>query len=316
MRILVTGAAGFIGSNFYKKFKEKYPKSRVIGIDDFSTGRRDAVDKSLILHEGSITDEKLLEKIFSKHRPEYIFHFAAIPRVSYSVEHPLKTAHANICGTVALLEKAKKYKTKRFIMSSSSSVYGGAKKLPTKEAENLPDPKSPYAVDKYADEMFCKLFSQLFKLDTVCLRYFNVFGPGQYGDSPYSTVVSAWLEAVYFPKNKKAFVEGDGSQSRDFCYIDNVVFANMKAMESKRYFGGEAFNIAHGKRTTINEVGKMIEKYTGKKLKLEKRPERKGDARHTHADIKKAEKWFGYKPKVHFEEGLKKTVEWFERRKK
>ena len=174
MRILVTGAAGFIGSNFYKKFKEKYPKSRVIGIDDFSTGRRDAVDKSLILHEGSITDEKLLEKIFSKHRPEYIFHFAAIPRVSYSVEHPLKTAHANICGTVALLEKAKKYKTKRFIMSSSSSVYGGAKKLPTKEAENLPDPKSPYAVDKYADEMFCKLFSQLFKLDSFSSYYSGI----------------------------------------------------------------------------------------------------------------------------------------------
>lgn len=216
--ILVTGCAGFIGSNFVKQFRKKFPKTRIIGIDDFSTGRKDAVDNLITFYQGSILDKKLLERIFSKHKPKYIFHFAALPRVSFSIEHPRHTSEVNIVGTVALLEASKNYGVKRFIYSSSSSVYGGAKKLPTKESENYPDPKSPYAVQKYIGEPFCKIFSKLFDLDTICLRYFNVFGPGQYGDSPYSTVISAWLEALYFPKKKKAFLESDGNQSRDFCW--------------------------------------------------------------------------------------------------
>jgi UDP-glucose 4-epimerase len=270
----------------------------------------------MTFYRGSITDGKILEKIFSKHKPEYIFHFAAIPRVSYSVQNPLQTTNVNIDGTVNLLEKANKYGVKRLILSSSSSVYGGAKKLPTKESENFPDPKSPYAAQKYADEIFCKIFSDLYSIDTVCLRYFNVFGPGQYGDSAYSTVVSAWLESLYFPKNKKAFIEGDGKQSRDFCYVDNVINANILAMKSKKNFKGETFNIAHGERTSVNEVKDLIEKYTNKKIDLEKRPKRIGDVLHTHADVSKAKKWFGYEPYVRFEEGLKKTVKWFENRKK
>ncbi len=316
MNILITGVAGFIGSNFSKEFRNKFPKANIVGIDDFSSGRRENIDKSMVFYEGGIEDSALLERIFKKHKLDYVFHFAAIPRVSYSVEHPLRTAQVNICGTIALLEKAKKYKIKRFILSSSSSVYGGAKKLPTKESENSPDPKSPYAADKYADEIFCKIFSDLFGLDTVCLRYFNVFGPGQYGDSAYSTVVSAWLESIYFPKNKKAFIEGDGKQSRDFCYVDNVVSANIKAMLSKKDFKGQAFNVANGERTVINDVKKMIEKYSKKSINMEKRPARVGDVKHTYADISKAKKWFGYKPLVNFEDGLKKTVEWFETRKK
>ena len=147
------------------------------------------------------------------------------------------------------------------------------------------------------------------------MRYFNVFGPGQYGDSPYSTVVSAWLESVYFPKKKKAFIEGDGNQSRDFCYIDNVVLANILAMESKRKFNGEVLNVAYGSQTKINEVKKLIEKYSDKTLNLEKRPPRLGDVRHTRADISKARKLLGYNPQVDFEEGLKKTIEWFKSRK-
>ena len=313
--ILVTGCAGFIGSNFIKQFRKKFPKAKIIGIDDFSTGRKDVLELSVIFYEGSILDERLLEKIFSKHKPEYVFHFAALPRVSYSVEHPRHTSEVNIVGTVALLEASKNHGVKRFIYSSSSSVYGGAKKLPTKESESFPDPKSPYAVQKYIGEPFCKIFSELFSLDTVCLRYFNVFGPGQYGDSPYSTVVSAWLESVYFPKKKKAFIEGDGNQSRDFCYIDNVVLANILAMESKRKFNGEVLNVAYGSQTKINEVKKLIEKYSDKTLNLEKRPPRLGDVRHTRADISKARKLLGYNPQVDFEEGLKKTIEWFKSRK-
>lgn len=321
--ILITGCAGFIGSNFVKQFRLQFPKTKIIGIDNFSTGRRENIKslqkargiKNFIFYEGSILNEKLLEKIFSKLRPEYVFHFAALPRVSYSVEQPRLTSEANIIGTIALLNAAKKYGARRFIFSSSSSVYGGAKKLPTKESENYPDPKSPYATQKYASELFCKNFSELFGIDTVCLRYFNVFGPGQYGDSPYSTVVSAWLEALYFPNRKKSFIEGDGNQSRDFCYVDNVVRANILAMESRKKFNGGTFNIAHSERTTINKAKELIEKYTGKKLQLEKRPARAGDVRHTHADISKARKWFGYRPKIDFEEGLKKTVAWFQTRK-
>jgi len=313
--ILVTGCAGFIGSNFAKQFRKNFPNTKIIGIDDFSTGRKGAIEPSIIFYHGSILDEVLLEKIFSKHKPEYVFHFAALPRVSYSVEHPRHTSEVNIVGTVALLEASKNHGVKRFIYSSSSSVYGGAKKLPTKESENFPDPKSPYAVQKYIGEPFCKIFSELFRLDTICLRYFNVFGPGQYGNSPYSTVISAWLESLYFPKKKKAFIEGDGNQSRDFCYVDNVVMANILAMKSKQKFGGDVLNIAHGSQTKINDVKKLIEKYTNKKLDLEKRPPRLGDVKHTRADISKAKRLLGYNPQINFEDSLKKTIEWFKSRK-
>jgi nucleoside-diphosphate-sugar epimerase len=312
--ILVTGCACFIGSNLVKTFKKRFPKVRIVGIDDFSTGRKDAVDKGIVFYKGSILDKKLLDKIFKKHKPEYVFHFAALPRVSFSVENPVLTSEVNILGTINLLDFSRKYKVKRFIYSSSSSVYGGAKVIPTKEKENFPDPKSPYAIQKYAGEPFCKIFSELYGLDTVCLRYFNVFGPGQYGDSPYSTVVSAWLESVYFPKSKKAFIEGDGNQSRDFCYIDNVVDANILCMLAKKNLGGVCINIAHGERTNLKEIKKLIERFTSRKINLEKRPSRVGDVRHTLGDIGLAKKLIGYKPKINFIEGLKKTVAWFETR--
>lgn len=309
--ILVTGCAGFIGSNFVKKFKELYPKTKIIGIDNFSTGRRAALDKTITFYNGSITDEKLLDKIFSKHKPQYVFHFAALPRVSYSVEKPAETTYHNIFGTVLLLEKARDYKVKRFIYSSSSAVYGGAKTLPTKESENPVNPISPYGFQKYAGEPFCKIFSELYGLDTVSLRYFNVFGPGQYGDSPYATVISAWLTALYSSKSKRPFLEGDGRQSRDFCYVENVVNANILAMKSPRPLRGETFNIGHGRRTDLLKAKKLIEEYTGKKLDLKKLPPRLGDVRHTHADISKAQKELGYRPRVNFNEGLRKTVEWY-----
>lgn len=314
--ILVTGLAGFIGSNFVKRFKTRYPQTEIVGLDNFSTGRRDALDKSITFYEGSITALSLVDKIFKKHRPEYVFHFAAVPRVSYSVEHPAETTDHNITGTVVLLEKSRDYKIKRFIYSSSSSVYGGAKTLPTKESENSPQPISPYGLQKYVGESFCQIFSNLYGLNTVCLRYFNVFGPGQYGNSAYSTVISAWLTALYFPKQKKCFLEGTGKQSRDFCYVENVIDANILAMEAKGPLKGDVLNIAHGARTTLLEVKRLIEKFSGKKLDLKKRSPRLGDVRHTHADISLARKKIGYTPKIKFADGLQKTVEWFENRKK
>ncbi len=312
--ILVTGCAGFIGSNFVNQFRKPFPGVRVVGIDNFSTGRRDRLPQGIIFYEGSITDLKLLDKIFRKHQPEYVFHFAAVPRVAESVEHPTKTTESNILGTVALLEKSRDYKVKRFIYSSSSSVYGGAKILPTKESENPPNPISPYGLQKYTGEPFCRIFSELFGLDTVSLRYFNVFGPGQYGDSPYSTVISAWLTCLYITGGRP-YLEWDGKQSRDFCYVDNVVDANILAMKSKKRFNGEALNIAHGERTDLLTVKRLIEKYTGKKINLERRLQRLGDVRHTHADIRKAGKWLGYQPKIDFESGLRKTIQWFESQK-
>lgn len=315
--ILVTGCAGFIGSNFTEQFTKQFPKTTIVGIDDLSSGRMDLVSKGVVFYKGSILDDNFLKKVFTKHKPEYVFHFAAIPRVSYSVEHPAETSAVNIVGTVQLLEKAKDYGVKRLVFSSSSAIYGGAKKLPTKEHENAPDPKSPYAMQKYAIEPFCKIFGELYGLDTVCLRYFNVFGPGQYGDSAYSTVISAWLEKMYFPvKGKRPFLEGNGTQSRDFCYVDNVVQANIKAMMMTKKSFGEIFNVANGERTTVLEVKKLIEKYTGRKIDLEKRPGRIGDVKHTHADVSKAKKWFGYTPTIDFETGLKRTIAWFEARKK
>ncbi len=312
--IFVTGCAGFIGSNFVKEFKIQYPKTKIVGIDNFSTGRREALNKNIVFYEGSITDEKLLETIFHKHKIEYVFHFAALPSVPFSVKYPAKTAEANILGTINLLEKSKEYKIKRFIFSSSSSVYGGAKKMPTKESENAPNPQSPYALQKLNDEQFCKMFSNLFNLETVCLRYFNVFGPGQYGGSAYSTVISAWLESLYFPDQKKAFIEGDGKKTRDLCYVKNVVEANICAMKTTKKMSGDVFNIAEGRRIKILDVYKLIEKYTNKKLLLKKLPDRIGDVRHTHADISKAKKYLGYSPKYSFEKGLIEMISWFNER--
>ncbi|MBN2585385.1 NAD-dependent epimerase/dehydratase family protein [Patescibacteria group bacterium] len=313
--ILVTGCAGFIGGHFVQQFKKRFPKTKIVGIDDLSTGRKDMLDSSTIFYKGSILDEKLIKNIFSKHKIEYVFHFAAVARVFDTIERPRYTSEVNIIGTVALLEASKNHRVKRFIYSSSSLVYGNDTKLPMKESENVFDPKYPYSIQKYVGEPFCKIFSELFGLETVCLRYFTVFGPKQYGDSPYSTVICAWLESLYFPKNKKAFITGDGNQSRDFCHVNNVVWANILAMESKKHFQGEVFNVGSGIRIKLNDVKRLIAKYTGKRLQPEKRPPRVGDVRHTCADITKARRVLGYKPIVNFDEGLKQTIRWFESRK-
>lgn len=316
MTILITGVAGFIGSNFARQFRKGFKESKIIGIDDFSGGRKDALTDDITFYEGSVTDSKLLEQIFSENKIDYVFHFAALPRVSYSVEKPVDTTHINITGTVSLLTAAKDHGVKRFMLSSSSAIYGDAEILPTKEIENTPNPQSPYAAQKLCGEIFCKLFSDLYNLDTVCLRYFNVFGPGQYGDSAYSTVISAWLEALYFPKKNLPFIEGDGEQSRDLSFVDNIISANILAMQSERQFVGEVFNIADGEKFTLNEIKDLIEKYSGRTLDLEKRDARLGDVLHTHADINKAREWFGYEPKVNFIDGLKQTISWFEGRSK
>lgn len=313
--ILVTGCAGFIGSSFVDYVIANHPHIKIVGVDNLSTGRRSAINKAIDFFEGSILDEDFLRQIFNQHNIEYVFHFAALPRISFSVNNPVLTTRTNVEGTVSLLTVAKDYQVKRVVFSSSSSIYGGADRMPTTETENPANPKSPYAVQKYAGELMCRVYSNIFDLDTVCLRYFTVFGPGQYGDSPYSTVISAWLESLYYPEVKKGFIEGDGEQSRDFCYVDNVVRANLLAMEAPGKLNGMVLNIAHGEQTSLNKARKLIEKYSKQRLSLEQRPPRLGDVRHTYADISLAKKIIGYEPNVNFEEGIKRTVEWFENRR-
>ena len=310
--ILVTGCAGFIGSNFTTVFAKKFPSVEIVGLDDMSSGRSENISNNIRFYKGSICDNSLLDSIFKKHKPSYVFHFAAMPRVSYSMEKPAETSRTNIEGTALLLEKCREYKIKRLIFSSSSAIYGLAKNLPTNEADNKPNPVSPYAVQKLAGEHLCDIASKFYGFDTVSLRYFNVFGPRQHGDSAYSTVISAWLTGLYFPSKKKAFIEGTGKQSRDFVFVENVVEANILAMQSKKDFKGAIINIGDGKIVNLLQVKKLIEKLTHKVLLLEKRPTRAGDVLHTHADITRAKKLLKYKPIVPFEDGVKKTVAWFE----
>lgn len=313
--ILVTGCAGFIGSNFVRQCRIQFPEITIVGIDDLSTGRREAIDPSIIFYEGSILDAEFVERVFAAHGPEYVFHFAALPRISFSVQFPRQTTETNVLGTVTLLETARRHGVKRFIYSSSSSVYGGAEVLPMREDTHPSNPKSPYAAQKYASEINCRIYSEIHGMDTVSLRYFTVFGPGQFGDSPYSTVIAAWLESLYFPDKKAGFLEGDGEQSRDFCYIDNVVQANVKAMQSDRRFDGLMMNIAYGQQTSMNQLRTRLEELTGKKIPLEPRPARPGDVRHTLADITRARTLLGYAPEVDVDEGLRRTIAWFESRK-
>ena len=312
--IVVTGCAGFIASSFIEAFRTKYPEALIVGIDNFATGRKDRVHTGITFYEASICDESRMEEIFARHKPEYVFHFAALPRVAYSVEHPAQTTFVNSYGTALLLEKARDHGTKRFIYSSSSSVYGPTEQLPTSEAGSAPNPVSPYALQKYSGEPLLRMASDLYSIDAVSLRYFNVFGPWQYGDSAYSNVISAWLTGMYFPATKKAFIEGDGLQSKDYCYIDNVVLGNMLAMEHPEPLKGEVFNIANQEKTSLLDIKKLLEEYSGKVLELEQRPPRPGDVRFSLGDVSKAKRVLGYEVKVDFKEGVKKTITWFESR--
>jgi nucleoside-diphosphate-sugar epimerase len=239
---------------------------------------------------------------------DVIFHQAALPRVSFSVKHPYETTIANIAKTVALFDAAKGH-VKRIVNASSSAVYGGADKLPTKESENRKNPKSPYAWQKSAIEDYSKICWDLYRLDIVNLRYFNAFGPGQYGNSPYSTAVSAWCYAIKNGLDCRS--DGDGEQSRDMCYVDNIVSANILAANADGHFAGLPYNIACGDRVSNNEILGYLKQKFGNRVKIKHAPERPGDVKHTQADISYAITNFGYQPRVKFWEGLEKTIEWW-----
>jgi len=326
-KALVTGGCGFIGSNLTKELVKQGWQVDVV--DDMSNGHLELLedlnirmimngsfytaymmqnverkqDEVLIIQD-DFADDNVLSGVYQGVY-DVIFHQAAVPRVSYSVEQPWHTTDVNISKTVKLFE-ASRGSVSRIVWASSSSVYGGAENLPTKETEPN-NPKSPYAWQKSAIEDFAKQCWDLYQLDIVCLRYFNVFGPGQYGDSPYSTAVSAWCHAA--KNNLECRSDGTGRQSRDMCYIDNIVSANILAANAKDSFSGECYNIACGDRVTNNEILNYFVHHF--KVKIKNAPFRQGDVMHTQADISKAKNDFGYEPLVRFWDGLEQTVKWW-----
>ena len=306
MKVLVTGGAGFIGSNLVERLIREGMTVRVL--DNFSTGRQEnleTVASRIELIEGDICDFGVIRE--AMRGVEVVFHEAALCSVARSVENPQKTNTVNIDGTLNVLVAARDEKIRRVVYASSSSVYGNNPTLPKQETQT-PAPASPYAVTKLAGELYCRTFYQLFGLETIALRYFNVFGPRQVRDSPYAAVMPKFIHALM--RGEPPIIFGDGNQSRDFSYIDNVVEANILAMKAKTGFG-EAFNIACGQRTTVTQVANQLTQLLGVKVQPIHRESRPGDVRHSLADIAKAEKLLGYRPCTDFPVGLGYTVEWY-----
>ena len=306
--VLVTGGAGFIGSNLTEALLQRGHFVRVL--DDFSTGKRENLifDKAYPSPEvikGDIRDFSACRKAMN--RIEYVFHQAALPSVQRSIEDPETSNAINVGGTLNILLAAREEKVKRVIYASSSSVYGDTPTLP-KHEEMPPNPLSPYALQKYIGEQYCRLFYQLYGLDTISLRYFNIFGPKQDPNSLYSAVIPKFIDALL--QGRPPIIFGDGEQSRDFTYIENVVQANLLAM-SAEHLHGEAINIACGKRISLNQLLNVLKEILGSKLSPIYQEPRQGDVKHSLADIFKGKEILNYEPTVGIEIGLEKTVDFF-----
>lgn len=304
---LVTGGAGFIGSHIAAALMAQGARVRVL--DDLSTGHRENIEEiggDLEFIEGSVADEQLLNKVLEN--VEVVFHEAAIPSVPRSVEAPKQTHIASVDGTFSLLVAARDRGVRRVVYAASSSAYGDQPTLPKAE-QMLPDPLSPYAVAKLVGEYYCQVFTRVYGLETVSLRYFNVFGPRQDPGSQYSGVVSRFISVLL--SGEQPVIYGDGEQSRDFTYIDNVVFANLQAASAKDA-SGKVINVANGERITLNELLSEVKDLTGKQdVTAEYREPRVGDVRHSLADITLAQQYLGYESKVGLREGLQRTIDWW-----
>lgn len=303
-RYLVTGGAGFIGSHIAEELVERGHKVRIV--DNFLTGKRENIASFLDkieLIEGDIRDFSLCKR--ASDRVDFVLHQAALPSVSRSIEDPLMTNEINVKGTLNLLLASRDAGVKKFVFASSSSVYGNDPRLPKKEGEEGA-PLSPYAISKLVGEMYCQVFSQIYSLSTVCLRYFNIFGPRQDPYSQYSAVIPNFINKMV--KEESPTIFGDGEQSRDFTYVANVVEANKLAVEAKDV-SGEILNIACGERTTVNSLVIEINQVLKKDIKAIYDKPRPGDVMHSYADISEAENVLKYKPLVSFTEGLKRTIQ-------
>src|ERR1700691_4349374 len=307
-KYLVTGAAGFIGSSLVRALLKRGDEVR--GVDNFETGKRENLAEVLSridFHEASILDLDAMHKACEG--IDYVLHEAAIPSVPRSVLDPVASNRANIDGTVNVLVAARDAKVKRVVFAASSSAYGDTPTLPKHESMN-PDPISPYAVAKLASERYMISFYRCYGLETVSLRYFNIFGPRQDPSSPYSGVLAKF--SMQMLRGEQPTIFGDGEQSRDFTYIDNAVEANLLACQAPtEQVAGKVFNVATGRRVTLNETFKLLQTLTSYSGSPIHGAERGGDIKHSLADISSAEKHLGYKPKVSFEDGLKQTVDWY-----
>ena len=320
---LVTGVAGFIGSNLLEHLLQLNQK--VVGLDNFATGHQRNLDevKGLVTSEqwqgfsfieGDIRNYQDCEKAVTNDGSavDYVLHQAALGSVPRSIADPLTTNAANITGFLNMLQASKEAKVKSFTYAASSSTYGDHAALPKVE-ENIGNPLSPYAVTKYVNELYAGVYAKTYGFKTIGLRYFNVFGKRQDPNGPYAAVIPKWINSVM--KGENVFINGDGKTSRDFCFIENVIQINLLAATSSTEAKDKVYNVALGDRTTLNDLVEKILKNT--KVQIESktniihREARKGDVRHSQANISKAIEFLGYYPKYKIEQGLKETIKWY-----
>lgn len=312
MKILVTGGAGFIGSNIVENLLQDERVELVRVVDDFSNGYRKNVDEftgnpKYDFMYGDICDYNFCLKATAG--INRITHQAALGSVPRSIENPMRTNEVNVGGTVNILQAAHQQGVDRVVLACSSSTYGDSPELPKVE-ERIGNPLSPYAVSKLTVELYADVFHKTYGLDFIGLRYFNIFGPRQNPDNPYAAVIPIFCKA--FINDVRPIINGDGLTSRDFTFVDNAVQANERALftESEAALN-QTYNVACGDQVTLNEMVQALQKITKKNIQAEYGPERNGDVRHSRADISKIMNLLGYDPKVRFEEGLKKVLQWY-----
>ncbi len=306
MRYLVTGGAGFIGSNTVDELVRR--GHGVVVLDDLSAGKEEnlaEVRNKITFVKGSITDLETVQK--ACHQADYVIHLAARTSVPRSVKDPVDTNRINVDGTLNVLVAARDNKVKRVVFAASSSAYGETPTLPKKETMQS-QPISPYGVSKYVGELYAQTFGRCYGLENVCLRYFNIFGPRQDPDSPYSGVLSRFAAA--FLDNAQPTIYGDGEQTRDFTFVDNAVQANLLACEAPAV-SGEVFNVGIGKSISLNQTLELFRRISGKEITANYEAPRDGDIRDSLADISRATELLGYEPSVLFEDGLRRTYDWY-----
>jgi nucleoside-diphosphate-sugar epimerase len=306
MRYLITGGAGFIGSNTVDELVRR--SHSVVVLDDLSAGKEEnlaEIRNKITFMKGSITDLDVVRKAMQE--ADYVIHLAARTSVPRSVKDPIETNRINVDGTLNVLCAARDAKVKRVVLAASSSAYGETPTLPKVETMQ-PAPISPYGVSKYVGELYAYAFGKCYGLDTVALRYFNIFGPRQDPSSPYSGVLAKFCTA--FLEGSVPVVFGDGTQSRDFTFVSNAVAANLLACEAPSV-AGKVFNIGTGSRISLNHVLESLNKISGQKIAAQYDPPRDGDIRDSQADISQACDSLGYTPEVSFEDGLARTYEWY-----
>jgi len=306
---LVTGGGGFIGSNIVRTLVAAGRKVRVL--DNFSTGRPEnllGIRKAIDLVEGDIRDADTLRR--AARGVQFIIHTAALPSVVRSVKDPLATNSVNVCGTLKVLQAARSARVERVVFSSSSSIYGNTKTLPKRE-DMTPCPMSPYALSKLAGEHYARLFFELYGVKTFSLRYFNVFGPRQDPKSQYSAAIPRFIDALR--RGRRPVIYGDGKQTRDFTFVEDVVAANLACCKAPASAAGRAFNVGGGGRISINDLVAHLSRVMGRPFQPQYEPARPGDVRDSQAALDLARKHLRWRPRVRLDEGLRKTVEWFDR---